>query len=95
MTPPKRNVTKALSLNRARAKCATWSAGSENRPTMALEKISYMLIGFSQQPPQFPQLSKLSDTKCYILVSSKQREGNQYGSSGTDYICGFPETVQD
>ena len=33
MTPPKRNETKELSLNRAKAKCATWSAGSENRPT--------------------------------------------------------------
>ena len=32
MTPPKRNEMKALSLNRARAKCATWSAGDMTPP---------------------------------------------------------------
>lgn len=39
--------------------------------------------------------TNLLDTSRSILVSSKQQEGNQYGSGGADYICGFSGTVQD
>ena len=54
-----------------------------------------VLIGLTQQPPKKPNLPNLLDTSRSILVSSKQQEGNQYGSGGADYICGFSGTVQD
>ena len=54
-----------------------------------------MLIGLTQQPAQKPNLPHLLDTSQSILVSSKQQEGNQYGSGGADYICRLSETVQD
>ena len=54
----------------------------------------YVLIGLTQQPAQKPNLPYLLDTSRSILVSSKQ-QGNQYGSSGGDYICRLSGTVQD
>lgn len=55
-----------------------------------------MHIGLTQQPPlKVESVQFIGHEMLYTDVNQKNREGNQYGSSGGDYICRLSGTVQD
>ena len=55
-----------------------------------------MHIGLTQQPPlKVESVQFIGHEMLYTDVNQKNREGNQYGSGGADYICRLSGAVQD
>lgn len=85
--------------------CVTFKGAFEQKPQFSCcenyqnpfaEKNYYVHIGLTQQPPlKVESVQFIGHEMLYTDVNQKNREGNQYGSSGGDYICRLSGTVQD